>query len=101
MLWPLSKDLSNENQIVCRLAKATLGDRAVVDWDLFANSYDAVREAIAMLIPGCEDYNKKVRQPAGFYLPNAPREGRFEGAGFNGKAPFTVTKLPKNKPGED
>ncbi|MDO3641212.1 FdhF/YdeP family oxidoreductase [Mucilaginibacter sp. L3T2-6] len=101
ILEPVSKELISENQIVCRLAKATLGKRAKVDWGLFENSYDAVRDAIAKVVPGCEDYNNKVRQPAGFYLPNAPREGKFEGAGFKGKAPFSITKLPENKPGEN
>ena len=74
VLEPVSKDLLNENQIVCRLAKATLGDRSVVDWEKFAESYDAVRDAIAKVIPGFEDYNAKVRLPGGFYLPNGPRE---------------------------
>ncbi|SHM15637.1 FdhF/YdeP family oxidoreductase [Mucilaginibacter sp. OK098] len=97
MLEPISKELLNENQIVCKLAKATLGDRSVVDWDTYAINYDAVRDVIAKVIPGCDDYNKKVRHPAGFYLPNAARDGKFENTEFKGKAPFTVTKLPKHK----
>jgi molybdopterin-dependent oxidoreductase alpha subunit len=101
VLEPISKDLLNENQIVCKLAKATLGDRSVVDWDTYANSYEAVRDVIAKVIPGCDDYNKKVRHPAGFYLPNAAREGKFENTEFNGKAPFTITVLPDNKQAAD
>ena len=101
MLEPISKDLLNENQIVCRLAKTTLGDRSVVDWDTYAVNYDAVRDVIAKVIPGCEDYNKKVRHPAGFYLPNAARDGKFENTEFKGKAPFTITKLPKYKLADD
>jgi anaerobic selenocysteine-containing dehydrogenase len=101
MLEPISKDLLNENQIVCRLAKATLGDRSVVDWDTYAVNYDAVRDVIAKVIPGCDDYNKKVRHPAGFYLPNAAREGKFENTEFKGKAPFTITKLPNHKLADD
>ncbi len=101
ILEPISKNLLNENQIVCRLAKATLGERSVVDWDNFAANYDAVRDAIAKVIPGFEDYNKKVRHPAGFYLPNAARDGKFEGTAFKGKAPFTVTELPDHKLADD
>jgi molybdopterin-dependent oxidoreductase alpha subunit len=101
MLEPISKDLLNENQIVCKLAKATLGDCSVVDWDTYAVNYDAVRDIIAKVIPGCDDYNKKVRHPAGFYLPNAARDGRFENTEFKGKAPFTITKLPKHKLADD
>jgi len=97
VLDPVSADLLNENQIVCRLAKATLGERSVVDWDKFAQSYDAVRDAIAKVIPGFEDYNAKVRRPGGFYLPNGPREGKFKTEKYADKAAFSVTKLPAHK----
>ncbi|WP_428329604.1 FdhF/YdeP family oxidoreductase [Mucilaginibacter sp.] len=101
ILEPISKDLLSENQIVCKLAKATLGDKSVIDWDKYANSYDEVRDIIAKVIPGCDDYNQKVRKPGGFYLPNAARDGKFEGPEFNGKAPFTVTELPVHKIADD
>jgi len=101
ILEPISNDLLNENQIVCRLAKATLGNHTVIDWDKYAQSYDAVRDAIAKVIPGCEDYNKKVRQPAGFYLPNGPREGKFKTEKYGDKAAFSVTELPVNKLADD
>ncbi|RVU00644.1 hypothetical protein EOD41_11630 [Mucilaginibacter limnophilus] len=97
VLEPISKELLNETQIVCELAKATLGNRTVVNWDKYANSYDEVRNVIEKVIPGFEDYNVRVRKPAGFYLPNAPREGRFENEKTRNKAPFSVTKLPENK----
>ncbi|SDF04617.1 oxidoreductase alpha (molybdopterin) subunit [Mucilaginibacter pineti] len=96
ILEPISKDLVNENQIVCRLAKATLGSRSVVDWDTYEKSYDAVRDVIAKAIPGFEDYNKKVRIPGGFYLPNAPREGKFESGQNDAKVHFTMSDLPKH-----
>lgn len=96
ILEPISTTLKNETQIVCELAKATLGGKTVVDWDKYANSYDEVRNAIAKVIPGFEHYNQKVRQPAGFYLPNAPREGKFETEEFGDKAPFTVSELPEH-----
>jgi len=101
VLNPISKTLLNENQIVCKLAKATLGSRSVIDWDKYATDYDAVRDIIGKVIPGFEDYNQKVRIPGGFYIPNAPREGRFENTGFGGKAPFTITALPNHKLAED
>jgi molybdopterin-dependent oxidoreductase alpha subunit len=97
VLDAISGDLLNENQIVCRLAKATLGKRSVIDWDKFAGSYDAVRDAIAKVIPGCEDYNAKVRKPGGFYLPNGPREGNFKTEKYGDKAAFSLTELPKRE----
>ena len=101
ILDPVSKDLLNETQIVCELAKATLGDRSVVDWDKYANSYDAVREVIGQVVPGFENYNQRVRLPGGFYLPNAPREGKFKSEHFKDKAPFTVTKVPDHSMAAD
>jgi molybdopterin-dependent oxidoreductase alpha subunit len=95
MLEPISKDMMSENQIVCRLAKATLGSRSVVDWDTYEKSYDAVRDVIAKVIPGFKGYNQKVRIPAGFYLPNAPRTGKFESEKHGSKILFNLADLPK------
>jgi molybdopterin-dependent oxidoreductase alpha subunit len=97
MLKPVSKHLMNENQIVCNLAKATLGNRSVIDWDKYAQSYDAVRDVIAKVIPGCEDYNQKVRLPGGFYLPNAAREGMFITEKNGSIVPFNIAPLPKHE----
>lgn len=94
ILDPASDQMRNETRIVCEMAKATLGSRSVVDWDKFANSYDAIRDVIEQCIPGFEDYNKRVREPGGFYLPNGPREGKFITEKFKDKAPFTLTDLP-------
>jgi molybdopterin-dependent oxidoreductase alpha subunit len=101
ILNPVSKDLLSENQIVCRLAKATLGEKSVVDWDKFEKSYDAVRDDIEKVIPGCTDYNKRVREPGGFYLPNAARNGEFTAKDMGGKVPFTITELTEHKVAAD
>jgi hypothetical protein len=53
---------------------ATLGDRSVVNWQRYHDSYDAVRDDIEQCIPGFTDYNVRVRQKGGFYLPNAARD---------------------------
>ncbi|MDP4259951.1 MAG: FdhF/YdeP family oxidoreductase [Bacteroidota bacterium] len=95
VLKPVANGLLNETQIICRLAKATLGNRTKVDWDLYAGSYDAVRDLIARCIPGFEDYNRRVREPAGFYLPNGPRAGKFGSAPFGDKMPFSINRLPE------
>ncbi|MEB0249917.1 molybdopterin dinucleotide binding domain-containing protein, partial [Mucilaginibacter sp. 5B2] len=101
ILDPVSKELLNEMQIVCELAKATLKNRTVIDWGRFANSYDAIRDDIGKVIPGFENYNQRVRLPGGFYLPNAAREGKFETETFKDKAPFTVTQLPDHVMADD
>lgn len=99
VLQPPADTLLSEVAIVCRLAKATLGNKFNVDWDGFMNHYDLIRDAIAKVIPGCEDYNKKVRHPGGFYLPNAVKERRFKTV--NSKANFSVLPLPKHYLKED
>lgn len=100
MLKPVSDHLINETQIVCRMAMATLGDKSVIDWKRYAESYDAVRDDIEKCIPGFENYNEKVRRKEGFYLPNLAREGKFITKDFGEKAPFTLTSLPENNLGD-
>jgi len=97
VLNPISNQMLSENQIVCKLAKATLGDRTVVNWDKYEFSYDAVRDVIEKVIPGFDDYNKRVRDPGGFYLPNAPRTGKFETDKYGPRIPFSITELPKHE----
>lgn len=101
MLDPIAEDLMSEPLIVCNLAKAVLGKRSKVDWDRFAESYDNIRDDIEKAIPGFEEYNKQVRKPGGFYLPNAPRAGKFETDDWGGKAAFNVAGLPMHKPAAD
>jgi molybdopterin-dependent oxidoreductase alpha subunit len=92
-LEPASDQLLSEPAIVAGLARATLGARSRVDWEALVADYDLIREAIEKVIPGFEDYNRRVRQPGGFYLPNAARDGEFKTA--TGKANFTVHEIPR------
>jgi molybdopterin-dependent oxidoreductase alpha subunit len=77
ILKPVSKLLLSEPAIVCRLAKATLGNRSKVNWNKYLLHYDPIREDIERTIPGFDNYNERVRRPGGFYLPNPNREGNF------------------------
>jgi molybdopterin-dependent oxidoreductase alpha subunit len=94
VLKPISGDLLSEPVIVCRLAKATLGNRSKINWDKYAQHYDAIRDDIERSIPGFENYNQRVRIPGGFYLPNCNREGSFATA--TSKAHFNIATF--NKP---
>lgn len=93
ILEPASEHLRSEPWIVARLAKAVLGEKTTVDWDAFVSDYDAIRDSIARVVPGMENYNEKVRIDGGFYLPNPPREGVFPTA--SGRAQFTTSRLEK------
>jgi len=99
-LEPASPDLLSETMIVARLAASTLGKRSNVDWLALAGNYDLIRDRIERVIPGFEDYNRRVREPGGFYLPNGARERKFQTA--TGRAQFTVHDLPHHelKPGQ-
>jgi len=91
-LAPASGQLRSEVSIVCGLAKALFGPDHPVPWEAFEKDYDVIRESIARVVPGCDDYNAKVRRPDGFVLPHPPRDSRtFPTA--TGKANFTVNEL--------
>lgn len=90
-LQPASPHLLSETAIVAGLAQATLGSRSEVNWSELTFDYDRIRESIARVVPGFENYNERVRRPGGFHLPNAARERNFNTA--SGKATFTVHPL--------
>lgn len=92
VLTPPSKHLLSEIAIVCNLAHYTLGAKSKVKWLELMQNYDLIRDLIEKVIPGFENFNQKVRQPEGFYLPNPPREQRFSTS--DGKAHFTVNQAP-------
>jgi anaerobic selenocysteine-containing dehydrogenase len=79
---------------------ATLGGRTSVDWLGLASDYDNIRNRIERVIPGFNDYNRRVREPGGFYLPNSARDRQFKTT--TSKANFTVHDLPFHdlKPGQ-
>ncbi len=91
-LHPPSDQVRSEVAIVCQLARTLLGPDHPVPWEQFNNDYDTIRDAIAAVVPGCEDYNRKVRQPDGFQLPHPPRDSR-EFPTSTGKANFAVNPL--------
>ena len=98
-LEPASSELLSEPQIVARLALATLEHRTTVNWEELAGDYDKVRNDIERVVPGFENYNVRVREPGGFYLPNSARNLIFNTP--SGKAEFTVHELPNHDLGPD
>jgi anaerobic selenocysteine-containing dehydrogenase len=76
-LEPASPHLLSEPDIIARTAAAVLGDRSKVDWMYLAEDYDRIRDLIEKVVPGFEDFNVRVRQPGGFYLPNPVRERQW------------------------
>jgi molybdopterin-dependent oxidoreductase alpha subunit len=91
---PASPHLRAETDIVAGLARATL-PASTIPWDAMAADLDRVRDAIEACIPGFEDYNRRVREPLGFELPNPPREGTFSTP--DRRAHFTVHVPPVHR----
>ncbi|WP_327684814.1 FdhF/YdeP family oxidoreductase [Streptomyces sp. NBC_00467] len=91
-LAPASPHLLSEPAIVARLARAVLGPESLTPWEEFEKDYGTIRDRIARVVPGFEDFNTKIARPGGFTLPHAPRdERRFPTA--TGKANFTAAPI--------
>jgi molybdopterin-dependent oxidoreductase alpha subunit len=91
-LNPPSDEVRSEVAIVCQLARTLLGPDHPVPWETFNGDYDEIRDAIAAVVPGCDDYNAQVRAPDGFQLPHGPRDSRIFPTS-TGKANFAVNPL--------
>ncbi|MFZ3562308.1 FdhF/YdeP family oxidoreductase [Streptomyces sp. BH055] len=87
-LAPASPALLSEVSIISRLARRTLGERHDIGWQEFENDYDTIREHIANVVPGFDDFNRRVREPGGFNLPNPVNKHVFQTA--SGTAVFTA-----------
>ncbi|MFD0354771.1 FdhF/YdeP family oxidoreductase [Streptomyces sp. NPDC127110] len=91
-LAPASPHLLSEPAIVARMARAVLGTASRTPWEEFENDYAAIRDRIARVVPGFEDFNARAARPAGFQLPHGPRdERRFPTR--TGKANFTAAPV--------
>src|SRR4029077_4797461 len=100
-LPPASEHLLSEPAIVAGLASATFAGngKSQIDWVLLTAGYDRIREHIEKVVPGFENYNQRVRQGGGFYLPNAARDGIFDTS--DGRAQFTIHSLARRELASD
>lgn len=73
---PSSNYLLSEPAIVAGIASAVESKSSFseLDWANLVEDYDRVRDLIEATIPGFENYNSRVRNKSGFYLPNPPRD---------------------------
>ncbi len=86
---PASPELRSEVDIVCALGERVL-DGGVIDWRALAADYSRIREHISRVVPGHEDYDRRVRESGGFTLPHGPRDTRTF-ATVDGRAHFSVS----------
>ncbi|MEM1328637.1 MAG: FdhF/YdeP family oxidoreductase [Bacteroidota bacterium] len=99
-LDPRSKHLLSEPDIVAKMATAYFGDNHVVNWEEMASDYRIIRDKIAQVIDGFENYNERISDGKEFWLPNNAREGDFSKLP-NGRAQFSICGLPDHNLAED
>jgi molybdopterin-dependent oxidoreductase alpha subunit len=98
---PASPMLRSEVDIICGIARATLGERHDIPWTEFAQDYDAIRRRIGRVVPGCEAYADKIERRGGFVLPHPPRDTRTfptkEKKAIFSVSPVEVTSVPEGR----
>ncbi len=91
MKEPASAELLSECAILSGMARATLPDSAT-PWENFRDDYDRVRDVMAKVLDGFEDFNRRVRQPLGFRIRQPARERVFLTP--SRRAEFSAAELP-------
>ena len=89
---PADPALRSEPRIVADMAAATLGANPKIPWSKLADDYDEIRDRIESVIPGFENFNRRVRE-GGFVLPSGARSQEFDTP--DGRAQFRVHALPR------
>ncbi|MDQ2677123.1 MAG: FdhF/YdeP family oxidoreductase, partial [Actinomycetota bacterium] len=97
MKEPASEHLRSEPAIIAGMAAATLPDSST-PWARYVDDYDTIRDDMAKVLDGFEDFNRRVRQPLGFRLTQPARERVFLTS--SGAAEFGVAELPDVVPPE-
>ncbi len=95
MRKPASTDLLSECAIIAGMARATLPDSAT-PWESYVEDYDRIRDTMAAVLDGFEDFNRRVRMPLGFRIRQPARERVF--LTESGRAEFWVSPLPDVRP---
>src|SRR5207253_1297878 len=91
MKEPGSPRLRSECAILAGMAQATLQD-SKTPWQDYADDYDRIRDTMAQVLDGFEDFNTRARHPHGFRIAQPARERLFQTA--SGRAEFSSAPLP-------
>ena len=95
---PVSPHLRSECSILAGMAQATLPDSST-PWLWYVEDYDRIRDTMAQVLDGFEDFNARVRHPHGFRISQPARERGFLTP--SGRAEFGLGPLPDDvDPGE-
>ncbi len=96
VLAPASSDLLSEIAIVAGIGQAIQQTDGPILWNWLADDYDRIRDLIERVVLGFENYNDRVAEPGGFYLPNGAKERRWNTP--SGKAVFSTAAMDVFEP---
>ncbi|MFJ2826499.1 FdhF/YdeP family oxidoreductase [Streptomyces sp. NPDC087263] len=91
MRRPASRNLLSEPAIIAGMAGAALPDGST-PWEWYVEDYDRIRDTMAQVLDGFEDFNRRVRLPLGFRIKQPARELVFLTP--SGRAEFSAAPLP-------
>jgi anaerobic selenocysteine-containing dehydrogenase len=91
MKEPGSPELRSECAIIAGMARATLPNSRT-PWKDYVDNYDRIRDIMARVLDGFEDFNSRARYPHGFRIRQLARERVFRTA--SGRAGFSLAPLP-------
>jgi molybdopterin-dependent oxidoreductase alpha subunit len=91
MKEPASRELRSECAILAGMAQATLPE-SKTPWQDYVDDYDRIRETMAEVLDGFEDFNARARHPHGFRVAQPARERVFLTP--SGRAEFSSAPLP-------
>ena len=92
MKKPASPHLLSEPAIIAGIARAALPHSAT-PWESYVQDYDRIRDTMAQVLDGFEDFNRRVRLPLGFRIRQPARELVFRTP--SGRAEFSAAPLPQ------
>ncbi|BBX31706.1 putative oxidoreductase [Mycolicibacterium mageritense DSM 44476 = CIP 104973] len=98
MKKPASPHLMSEPAIIAGIAQAAL-PASPTPWRWYVEDYDRIRDTMAKVLNGFEDFNRRVRLPLGFRIKQPARELIF--LTESGKAEFSAATLPDDSVAED
>lgn len=91
MKKPASPHLMSEPAIIAGIAQAAL-PASSTPWSWYVEDYDRIRDTMAKVLNGFEDFNRRVRLPLGFRIKQPARELIFLTP--SGRAEFSAVELP-------
>ncbi|MGH3275100.1 MAG: FdhF/YdeP family oxidoreductase, partial [Streptosporangiaceae bacterium] len=91
MKEPVSPRLRSESAILAGLARAAL-PASKTTWEAYASNYDRIRDTMALVLDGFEDFNARARHPHGFRIRQLACDRVFRTP--SARAEFSAAPLP-------